>query len=126
MTLNPVFDPAKMGRPMRVAAFMSGSGTNIRRLLEHETSLGKKANRPLLRRFLFSATGRTEPRQVKKLLWITVCLISAMTSGFFMPESLSNERWQTRKVLQPGGNMTVWPKRWWKRFTLMSSPLAAI
>lgn len=28
------FSPAAAGRPMRVAAFMSGSGTNIRRLLE--------------------------------------------------------------------------------------------
>ena len=29
-----LFDPQKAGRRMRVAAFMSGSGTNIRRLLE--------------------------------------------------------------------------------------------
>ena len=29
-----IFDPAGRGRAMRVAAFMSGSGTNIRRLLE--------------------------------------------------------------------------------------------
>jgi len=31
---RPLFDPQAKGRPMRVAAFMSGSGTNIRRLLE--------------------------------------------------------------------------------------------
>ncbi len=30
----PIFDPTAAGRPMRVAAFMSGSGTNITRLLE--------------------------------------------------------------------------------------------
>lgn len=31
------FTPAVAGRPMRVAAFMSGSGTNIRRLLEKKS-----------------------------------------------------------------------------------------
>ena len=31
-----LFDPRAKGRPMRVAAFMSGSGTNIRRLLERK------------------------------------------------------------------------------------------
>ena len=40
---------------MRVAAFMSGSGTNIRRLLEHETSLGKKSEQaPFETIFIFS------------------------------------------------------------------------
>lgn len=39
MTIAPVFDPEGMGRPMRVAAFMSGSGTNIMRLLAHEQKL---------------------------------------------------------------------------------------
>lgn len=34
MQLTPIFDPVKAGRPMRVAAFMSGSGTNVLRLLE--------------------------------------------------------------------------------------------
>ncbi len=33
-TLKPLFDPDAAGRPLRLAAFMSGSGTNIRRLLE--------------------------------------------------------------------------------------------
>lgn len=32
--LKPIFDAQAAGRPLRVAAFMSGSGTNIRRLLE--------------------------------------------------------------------------------------------
>jgi folate-dependent phosphoribosylglycinamide formyltransferase PurN len=39
MSMIPIFDPEKSGRPMRVAAFMSGSGTNIMKLLEHERSL---------------------------------------------------------------------------------------
>lgn len=34
MAQNPLFDPAAAGRPLRVAAFMSGSGSNISRLLE--------------------------------------------------------------------------------------------
>ncbi|MCP4681425.1 MAG: formyl transferase [Desulfobacterales bacterium] len=36
MSLIPIFDLAKAGRPMRVAAFMSGSGTNIMKLIELE------------------------------------------------------------------------------------------
>jgi folate-dependent phosphoribosylglycinamide formyltransferase PurN len=36
MTPELLFDPDKAGRPMRVAAFMSGSGTNIVKLLELE------------------------------------------------------------------------------------------
>jgi folate-dependent phosphoribosylglycinamide formyltransferase PurN len=39
MGLTPIFDPSKAGRPMRVAAFMSGSGTNVIRLIEHEEAL---------------------------------------------------------------------------------------
>lgn len=39
MSITPLFDPGQMGRPMRVAAFMSGSGTNIIKLLEREKSL---------------------------------------------------------------------------------------
>lgn len=39
MTLTPIFDPEDHERPMRVAAFMSGSGSNIMRLLEYEKRL---------------------------------------------------------------------------------------
>jgi folate-dependent phosphoribosylglycinamide formyltransferase PurN len=39
MSITPIFDPKSAQRPMRVAAFMSGSGTNIMRLLEHEQKL---------------------------------------------------------------------------------------
>ncbi|MGD8385738.1 MAG: formyltransferase family protein [Desulfobacteraceae bacterium] len=39
MALTPIFDSDKAGRPMRVAALMSGSGTNILKLLEREREL---------------------------------------------------------------------------------------
>lgn len=35
--IKPIFDAQAAGRPLRVAAFMSGSGTNIRRLLERKS-----------------------------------------------------------------------------------------
>lgn len=37
MCPKPVFFPPAPGRPLKVAAFMSGSGTNIRRLLERKS-----------------------------------------------------------------------------------------
>ncbi|MFH1480822.1 MAG: formyltransferase family protein [Pseudomonadota bacterium] len=39
MKVTPIFDPEETGRPMRVAVFMSGSGTNIVKLLERERRL---------------------------------------------------------------------------------------
>jgi phosphoribosylglycinamide formyltransferase 1 len=39
MPITPIFDPQKAARPMRVAAFMSGSGTNIIKLIEKEKAL---------------------------------------------------------------------------------------
>ncbi|UCF82197.1 MAG: hypothetical protein JSV50_13445, partial [Desulfobacteraceae bacterium] len=39
MHIKPIFDPEKAHRPMRVAAFMSGSGTNIMKLIEREKRL---------------------------------------------------------------------------------------
>ena len=55
MPLKPLFDPQAAGRPMRVAAFLSGSGTNIRRLLEHGEELSKGGKRaPFEVIFLFS------------------------------------------------------------------------
>lgn len=41
MKITPIFSPARKKRPMRVAGFMSGSGTNIIRLLEREKRLEK-------------------------------------------------------------------------------------
>lgn len=55
MNLTPIFDPEKRGRPMRVAAFMSGSGTNIMRLLEHEQKLeAREEKSPFETVFIFS------------------------------------------------------------------------
>ncbi len=55
MTLTPIFDPDEHQRPMRVAAFMSGSGTNIMRLLAHEKALRAQDGRsPFETVFIFS------------------------------------------------------------------------
>ena len=55
MAIEPLFKPQKMGRPMRVAAFMSGSGTNIHRLLEHQKRLKTNDGRvPFEVVFIFS------------------------------------------------------------------------
>lgn len=43
MKLAHIYDPDKNGLPMKVAAFMSGSGTNIIRLLEKEKKLKEKS-----------------------------------------------------------------------------------
>ncbi len=45
MKITPIFDPDKAGRPMRVAAFMSGSGTNILKLLETQNRMTKSEGR---------------------------------------------------------------------------------
>jgi folate-dependent phosphoribosylglycinamide formyltransferase PurN len=53
--LTSLFDPEKAVRPMRVAAFMSGSGTNIVRLLERETTLkAEEGSSPFEVVFIFS------------------------------------------------------------------------
>lgn len=39
MPITPIFDPKLSERPMRVAAFMSGSGSNIMKLIEREKEL---------------------------------------------------------------------------------------
>jgi folate-dependent phosphoribosylglycinamide formyltransferase PurN len=55
MPLTPIFDPLETGRPMRVAAFMSGAGTNVKRLLEHEEGLkGREGSSPYEVIFIFS------------------------------------------------------------------------
>jgi folate-dependent phosphoribosylglycinamide formyltransferase PurN len=53
--MRPIFDPGKKGRPMRVAAFMSGSGTNITKLIEREkTWRSEKGTSPFEVMFIFS------------------------------------------------------------------------
>ena len=53
--IKPIFDPQKAGRPMRVAAFMSGTGTNIRRLLEYQKRLQRhEGTSPFEVVFIFS------------------------------------------------------------------------
>lgn len=55
MRLEPIFDQKEQGRPMNVAAFMSGSGTNIIRLLEREKELkGQRGASPFNVLFIFS------------------------------------------------------------------------
>ncbi len=46
MSIKAIFDPAKAGRPMRVAAFMSGSGSNVLKLIEHEKMLRAREGVP--------------------------------------------------------------------------------
>lgn len=55
MTLTPIFDPQVRGEVMRVAAFMSGSGTNVIRLLEREKELEQEpGGSPFKIIFIFS------------------------------------------------------------------------
>jgi len=54
MAIQPIFDPQKAERPMRVAAFMSGSGTNVMRLLEQEEQLREQGPAPFEVVFIFS------------------------------------------------------------------------
>ena len=55
MPLTPLFDPGQRGRTMRVAAFMSGSGTNIIKLIEREKALqAREGASPFEVVFIFS------------------------------------------------------------------------
>jgi folate-dependent phosphoribosylglycinamide formyltransferase PurN len=55
MKITAIFDPRASNRPMRVAAFMSGSGTNVIRLLERERELeNEPSGSPYKVIFIFS------------------------------------------------------------------------
>lgn len=54
METVPIFDPAAAGRPMRVAGFMSGSGTNLVKLLERQAELEERGGSPFEVVFIFS------------------------------------------------------------------------
>lgn len=55
MTITTIFDPKKSGKPMKVAAFMSGSGTNIMKLIEREKALRTEEGTPPFEvKFIFS------------------------------------------------------------------------
>jgi folate-dependent phosphoribosylglycinamide formyltransferase PurN len=55
MALTRIFDPEKNPLPMKVAAFMSGSGTNIIRLIEKEQALKQRSGAaPFHVAFIFS------------------------------------------------------------------------
>jgi len=55
MTITPIFDPKKSERPMKVAAFMSGSGTNIMKLIAREKVLrAEEGTSPFEVKFIFS------------------------------------------------------------------------
>lgn len=67
MTLTPIFDPKKKGRAMRIAAFMSGSGTNVIRLIERERELEKEpGGSPFMVGFIFSdrSDGKSAGEQI--------------------------------------------------------------
>ena len=42
MPPRKIFDPGKFARPMRLACFMSGSGTNVIKILENQSAKGSK------------------------------------------------------------------------------------
>jgi folate-dependent phosphoribosylglycinamide formyltransferase PurN len=55
MAIAQIFDPKREGRSMRVAAFMSGSGTNIKKLIDLEKRLrAKEGESPFNVIFIFS------------------------------------------------------------------------
>jgi len=57
MSLTPLFDPAAAGRPMRVAAFLSGSGSNVVQIIERQLELEQEHGQsPFEVVFLFSDT----------------------------------------------------------------------
>ena len=66
MVVKLFYDGFKKGKiPMRVAGFMSGSGTNIRKILEHQQKLG--ADTPYKMVFLFSNNPNPDKCKIREI-----------------------------------------------------------
>ncbi|MCX6822153.1 MAG: formyltransferase family protein [Candidatus Aenigmarchaeota archaeon] len=62
MKFKLFFDP-KSGRPMRVACFMSGSGTNVRKITEHQINLKKSPYEVIL---IFTDNSESNAKNIAK------------------------------------------------------------
>lgn len=87
MTKKLLFDPQQaQGKPMRVAGFMSGSGTNIRKILEKEQELKQTEGKsPYELVFLFSDV--VDPNK---------CKIRAIAEEYNLPFQI-NDIWEFYK-----------------------------
>jgi folate-dependent phosphoribosylglycinamide formyltransferase PurN len=63
MKIKPFFDPRK--QPMRVACFMSGSGTNVRKIIEHQIKL-KKEKSPYKVVLIFTDNPESNAKNIAK------------------------------------------------------------
>ncbi|MHA1799232.1 MAG: formyltransferase family protein, partial [Candidatus Helarchaeota archaeon] len=63
-----LFDPTKAKVPMKIAGFMSGSGTNVKKIIELERSLEKEFGKsPYTVAFLFSDRKNLERCKIKEI-----------------------------------------------------------
>ncbi|MFX1294709.1 MAG: hypothetical protein ACFFD2_07625, partial [Promethearchaeota archaeon] len=68
MAKKLLYDPRKHVGPMRVAGFMSGSGTNIRKILEKEHELKQKeGSSPYELVFLFSDVADSSKCRIREI-----------------------------------------------------------
>jgi len=98
MTAIPIFDPEGAGRPMRVAAFMSGSGTNIMRLLSYERELKASGDdSPFETIFIFS--DRSDGRCAGE----RIALENGLPYFSYDIRAFHRKRWLRRSVLTGEG-----------------------
>ncbi len=98
MSITPIFDPKKTARPMRVAAFMSGSGTNIMKLLEREKSIKTaEGSSPFEVAFVFS------DRSDGKCAGEKIALDNGLPYFSYDIRSFHRVRGLKRSVLSPDG-----------------------